>query len=118
MSKIFKYQQPFKLESGKSLPEFHLAYSTFGKLNEEKNNVVWIFHALTANDNPLEWWPGLVGEGFLFNPEKQWICQENGAIRFFDRIEDCLRATALFLHAKSVWVGIGQSSFKGKHRVF
>ncbi len=73
MSKIFKYQQPFLLENGKCLPEFHLVYSTFGTLNKEKDNVVWIFHALTANDNPLEWWPGLVGKGFLFTPDKYFI---------------------------------------------
>ena len=39
------------------------AYTTHGTLNEAKDNVVWIFHALTANSDPAEWWPGLVGEG-------------------------------------------------------
>lgn len=70
---IFKYNQPFTLESGASIPGYHLGYHTFGKLNKEKNNVLWIFHALTANSNPTEWWPGLVGEGKLFNPEEFFI---------------------------------------------
>ncbi len=55
--KIFSYNKSFTLKSGKTLPGFHLAYTTLGKLNADKSNVVWIFHALTANSNPLEWWP-------------------------------------------------------------
>ncbi|MBI2729300.1 MAG: homoserine O-acetyltransferase [Sphingobacteriales bacterium] len=73
MLKEFKYNQPFQLESGRTLPGFHLAYTTHGTLNEDKSNVVWIFHALTANSDPAEWWDGLVGEGKLFTPEKYFI---------------------------------------------
>ena len=71
--KIFRYNQTFTLESGSELPGYHLAYTTHGFLNEEKNNVVWIFHALTANSDPAEWWPGLVGDGKLFNPATHFI---------------------------------------------
>ncbi len=73
MTKTYYYDQPFILESGRKLPSLHLAYNTFGELNEAKDNVIWIFHALTANSNPVEWWPGLVGEGLLFTPEKYFI---------------------------------------------
>ena len=61
------------LESGESLPEIHLAYTTHGKLNSTKDNVIWVFHALTANSNPVEWWPGLVGKGKYFDPAKFFI---------------------------------------------
>jgi len=71
--KIFSYNKSFTLKSGKTLPGFHLAYTTLGKLNADKSNVVWIFHALTANSNPLEWWPGLVGEQKLVDPEQYFI---------------------------------------------
>ncbi|HTQ27739.1 MAG TPA: homoserine O-acetyltransferase [Puia sp.] len=71
--KIFAYRKPFGLESGIVLPQYHLAYTTLGVLNPEKDNVVWIFHALTANSNPAEWWPGLVGEGKLFDPSRYFI---------------------------------------------
>lgn len=73
MTRLFEYNRLFPLESGKSLPGFHLAYTTLGTLNAAKDNVVWIFHALTANSNPAEWWPGLVGEGKYINPEKYFI---------------------------------------------
>ncbi|MFM9908037.1 MAG: homoserine O-acetyltransferase [Chitinophagaceae bacterium] len=69
----FNYQQPFTLESGITLPQIHLTYTTHGKLNARKNNVIWIFHALTANSNPVEWWPGLVGEGKFFDPSRYFI---------------------------------------------
>ena len=35
--------------------------------------MVWIFHALTANSNPVDWWPGLVGSGHLIDPDKYFI---------------------------------------------
>lgn len=55
------------------LPRFQLAYTTIGKLNEGADNVVWIFHALTANSNPAEWWDGLVGDEKLFDPAVYFI---------------------------------------------
>lgn len=73
MINIFESNEPLELESGYILPQFHLAYHSFGTLNADKSNVVWIFHALTANSNPLEWWPGLVGTGKLINPEEYFI---------------------------------------------
>lgn len=73
----FTYNKPFTLESGITLPQIHLTYTTLGKLNGRKDNVVWIFHALTANSNPAEWWPGLVGEGKFFDPAKHFIICAN-----------------------------------------
>jgi homoserine O-acetyltransferase/O-succinyltransferase len=71
--KIFSYQATFELESGFVIPGYHLGYHTLGKLNDDKSNVVWVFHALTANSNPVDWWPGLVGNGHLIDPDKFFI---------------------------------------------
>jgi homoserine O-acetyltransferase len=69
----FNSDKPFILESGHILPKYHLGYSTIGKLNNSNDNVVWIFHALTANSDPTEWWSGLVGKGKLFDPDQYFI---------------------------------------------
>ncbi len=70
---IYKSGESLTLESGYTFPDYHLAYTTYGSLNNAKDNAVWIFHALTANSEAADWWPGLVGEGKLFDPEKYFI---------------------------------------------
>ena len=75
---IFKHEQAFQLENGEVLPSIEIAYNTFGKLNANKDNVVWVCHALTANSNVFEWWPGLFGEKDFFNPNDYFIvCANN-----------------------------------------
>lgn len=69
----FYYRDKFVLESGRLLSNFQLGYTAYGTLNAEKNNVVWIFHALTANSDPAEWWPSLVGKDKLFDPAYHFI---------------------------------------------
>lgn len=75
--KILKYNKPFTLECGTTLPEIDIAYNTFGELNADKSNVVWICHAFSANSNPVEWWPGMVGDGCFFDPKKYFIVCAN-----------------------------------------
>ena len=74
---FYQYKSDFKLESGKTIKNLQVAYQTFGKLNEEKNNVVWVCHALTANADVFDWWPGLFGENNLFNPKDHFIICAN-----------------------------------------
>jgi homoserine O-acetyltransferase len=38
-------------------------------MEDRSKPVVWVCHALTANENPFEWWVGLFGESDLFNPK-------------------------------------------------
>ncbi len=73
----FEYKQPFELECGETLPEITIAYNTYGSMNVEKNNVVWVCHALTANSDAFDWWPGLIGEGCEINPQKYFIVCAN-----------------------------------------
>lgn len=73
----FLYPHPFLLESGTVLPELHITYSTYGELNAEKNNVVWVCHALTANSDVAEWWPGMIGVNHVIDPQKHFIVCAN-----------------------------------------
>lgn len=74
---IYKYQQQFILENGKKLHNLQIAYHTYGKLNADKSNVIWVCHALTANADVLDWWKGLFGEKSLFNPDEHFIICAN-----------------------------------------
>jgi len=69
--------QLFTLESGQTLQGISIAYKTYGHLNEAKNNVVWICHALTANAEVARWWPGMIGSQHCINPEKYFIVCAN-----------------------------------------
>jgi len=73
----FQYNQPFQLENGQTLPGITVAYKTYGSLNADKSNVVWICHALTANAEVVRWWPGLVGENHCIDPAKYFIVCAN-----------------------------------------
>ncbi|WPP52375.1 homoserine O-acetyltransferase MetX [Catalinimonas niigatensis] len=73
----FHYTEIFKLESGKTLPGFQLHYTTFGTLNEARDNVIWVCHALTANSNFLDWWEGLFGKERLYDPDKHFVICAN-----------------------------------------
>lgn len=66
-------QEAFQLESGSVLPGLTVAYHTYGKLNSAKDNVVWVCHALTANSDVFDWWPGLIGENCVINPKDHFI---------------------------------------------
>ncbi len=72
-NKIFEYTQKFQLESGKFLSEFQLLYTTYGKLNANKSNVIWICHAFSGNSDFTEWWGGLFGEDKLYDPNKYFV---------------------------------------------
>jgi homoserine O-acetyltransferase/O-succinyltransferase len=70
---VFSHPGAFTLESGRVLQGYHLAYHTYGVMNPARDNVVWVFHALTANSDPQAWWPGLVGPGCCFDPAQHFI---------------------------------------------
>ncbi len=75
--KIYQHKGKFSLESGQYLNDIEIAYHTFGELNADKSNVIWICHALTANSDPTEWWKGLVGTHHLLNEKKYFIICAN-----------------------------------------
>lgn len=73
---IYKYHQPFTLESGISLPKLKIAYHYYGEYMPGKK-VAWVCHALTANSNVTDWWKGLVGADSMINPNDYFIVCAN-----------------------------------------
>jgi hypothetical protein len=55
----------------------HIAYQTWGKLNEKRDNVIWINHGLTADTNAQEWWPNMIGPGNVFDTNLYFIICPN-----------------------------------------
>jgi homoserine O-acetyltransferase len=74
---FFSLPSPFPLENGDELAGAQVAYRTWGQLNATRDNVVWVCHALTANADVLDWWPGLFGAGCFFDPADWFIVCAN-----------------------------------------
>jgi len=74
---IFTYNKDFHLESGKTLPGFSIAYSHYGRLNEARDNVIFVCHALTANSDVADWWPDMVGSGLAFDTDRYFVICAN-----------------------------------------
>jgi homoserine O-acetyltransferase len=73
----YHYQQNFALEAGGSLSGFQLKYTTLGNLNADRNNVVWVCHALTGSSDFTDWWGNLFTEGKFFDPRQYFIICAN-----------------------------------------
>ncbi len=75
--KKYKLDKHLVLENGELLSRPTIAYHTYGTLNKDKSNVIWVCHALTANSNVFDWWKGLFGKDELFNPKEHFIVCAN-----------------------------------------
>ena len=85
--KSITIKQPLKLDCGKEISNFPLAYETYGNLNEKKDNAILVFHALTgdqyiAEKNPITgrdgWWSRMVGPNKPINTNKLFVvCVNN-----------------------------------------
>lgn len=73
----FYFNESFQLELGGYLPGFQLRYTTLGKLNASRDNVVWVCHALTGNSDVTTWWKDLFTKDGAFNPEEHFIICAN-----------------------------------------
>ncbi|MFB9278799.1 alpha/beta fold hydrolase [Cohnella cellulosilytica] len=62
------------LQSGETLPDAFLAYKTYGKLNERKDNVIVYPTAFGDRHIQNEW---LIGSGMALDPEKYFILVPN-----------------------------------------
>ena len=62
-----------ELEAGGVLPAARVVYHTSQKAWDGRKPVVWICHALTANSDPMDWWPEMVGPGKAIDTEKNFL---------------------------------------------
>ena len=60
----------FKLESGESIRDFSLSYTTLGTLNAEKSNAILVVTAIGGNHHRLDY---LTGPGKALDPAKYFI---------------------------------------------
>lgn len=76
-AQIFVSNDTLLLEEGSVLPQVTISYTTQGSLNADQSNVVWVFHALTGNADPTEWWPGLFGTHAVIDLERDFVICAN-----------------------------------------
>jgi len=74
------------LESGIALGPITLAYETYGRLNESRDNAILLLHALSgdahaagwyAGDAKPGWWDNMVGPGRPFDTERYFVICSN-----------------------------------------
>ena len=88
-SDITKYiivKGPLKLDCGKEISNFKIAYETYGKLNEKRDNAILAFHALTGDQfasgiNPITkkdgWWNHALGPDKAIDTNKFFVICAN-----------------------------------------
>jgi len=76
------FTNPLYLESGRILEPYDLVYETYGELNENKDNVIVVCHALTGShhaagkyegDSKPGWWDPMIGDGKPIDTTKYFV---------------------------------------------
>ena len=84
--KTLLIKKPLKLDCGQTISDFPLAYETYGKLNDKKDNAILVFHALTGDQfvsgiNPITkkegWWINAVGPDKAIDTNKYFVICAN-----------------------------------------
>ncbi len=82
----FGPDKPLKLDCGRTLSPFTIAYMTYGTLNAAKSNAILICHALTgdqfvASEHPVTgkpgWWTTMVGPGKPIDTDRFFVICAN-----------------------------------------
>jgi len=85
--RVVESDKPLQLECGKTLGPIDVAYETYGRLNEAKDNTILICHALSGNahvagyhsddDQKPGWWEDMVGPGKGIDADKYFVICSN-----------------------------------------
>lgn len=81
------FKDEFFLESGRILSPVTIAYETYGTLNNNKDNVILVCHALTGSahaaglsspeENSAGWWDAMIGPGKTIDTDKYFVICSN-----------------------------------------
>ena len=87
LPQIAHFDAPLPLACGRTLPQYDLAYETYGTLDGTRSNAVLICHALNAShhvagfyaDAPddIGWWDNMVGPGKPLDTERYFVVGMN-----------------------------------------
>ncbi|WP_292663779.1 homoserine O-acetyltransferase [Nitratifractor sp.] len=85
-TKTAHFTSPLYLESGRILEPFDIVYESYGKLNEARDNVVLVCHALSGShhaaglyegDRKPGWWDALIGPGKGIDTDRYFVLCTN-----------------------------------------
>lgn len=86
-TKYFEFDEKIKLESRLEFGPVTIAYETYGELNKDKDNAVFVFHALSGDahaagyhsteDKKPGWWDEMIGPNKAFDTNKYFIISSN-----------------------------------------
>lgn len=68
---------PLDCECGKRLESVTVAYETWGELNSDRSNAIFLFHALSGDAHAIGWWDRLVGPGKAFDTDRFFVICSN-----------------------------------------
>lgn len=84
---VIAFNEPLHLSSGQVLPQYELAFETYGKLNHKRNNAVLVCHALNASHHVagidpqdpknIGWWDNMVGPGKALDTDRFFVIGVN-----------------------------------------
>lgn len=84
---LFSPPHSLRLESGKRLGPITIAYETLGTLSEDRDNAIFVCHALTgdahvagrykADDRKPGWWDGFIGPGKGIDTSRYFVICAN-----------------------------------------
>ncbi len=85
---VFDDDRPLVLDSGATLERVEVAYETYGRLNEDRSNAIFICHALSgdahaagihAGDDPNRpgWWDNIIGPGRPLDTDRFFVICAN-----------------------------------------
>lgn len=82
---VFKHSEPLHLDYGGVLPQFQIAYETWGELNEAKDNAILIHTGLSASSHARShdantargWWEDFIGPGKALDTDRFFVICTN-----------------------------------------